>query len=85
MVKNPLCNAGDRGSIPGQGIEIPHATEQLSPRATAREFVLQQKIPRATTRTQPKKPYEVQRQGCGNAGEESSQLGVCVHRSGCSN
>ena len=85
VVKNPPCNAGDMGSIPAQGTEIPHTTEQLSPRATPREFALQQKIPRATTRTQPKKPYEVQQQGCGNAGEESSQLGVCVRRSGCGN
>ena len=30
MVKNPPCNAGDTGSIPGQGIKIPNATEQLS-------------------------------------------------------
>ena len=86
VVKSPLCNAGDMGSIPGQGTEIPHTTEQLSPlSATAREFALPQKIPRATTRTQPKKPYEVQWQGCGNAGEESSLLGVRVRRSGCGN
>ena len=25
-VKNPLCNAGDVGSIPIQGMKIPHAT-----------------------------------------------------------
>ena len=24
MVKNPPCNAGDVGSVPGQGTEIPH-------------------------------------------------------------
>ena len=30
-------NAGDAGSIPGQGTKIPHAAEQLSPRATTRE------------------------------------------------
>ena len=33
MVKNPPYNAGDMGSIPGQGTKIPHATGQLSPRA----------------------------------------------------
>ena len=43
VVKNPPCNTGDAGSIPGQGIKIPHAaghTLQL-PRshATARESV----------------------------------------------
>ena len=30
VVKKPPCNAGDTGSIPGQGIKIPNATEQLS-------------------------------------------------------
>ena len=31
MVKNPSCNAGDSGLIPGQGTKIPHAAEQLRP------------------------------------------------------
>ena len=31
VVKNPPCNAGDSGSIPGGGTKIPHAAEQLSP------------------------------------------------------
>ena len=30
VVKNPLANAGDTGSIPGPW-KIPHAMEQLSP------------------------------------------------------
>ena len=30
MVKNPPCNAGDLGSIPGWGTKIPQATEPLS-------------------------------------------------------
>ena len=34
MVKNPPSNAGDAGSIPGQGTKIPHAAGQLSPRTT---------------------------------------------------
>ena len=51
MVKNPPhrdcpggpvvgsrpSNAGDMGSIPGQGTRIPHASEQLSPCATTTE------------------------------------------------
>ena len=37
VVKNPPGNAQDLGSIPGQGGKIPHATEQLSPCATATE------------------------------------------------
>ena len=34
VVKNLPCNAGDTGSIPGQGTKIPHAPEQLSLPAT---------------------------------------------------
>ena len=31
VVKNLPCNAGDTGSVPGQGTKIQHAMEQLSP------------------------------------------------------
>ena len=31
MVKNPPCNAGDTGSIPGWGSKTPRAPEELSP------------------------------------------------------
>ena len=37
VVKNLLLNAGDKGSIPGQGTKIPHAEGQLSPHAASRE------------------------------------------------
>ena len=37
MVDNVPSNAGDAGSIPGQGTEIPHATGQLSLCATTTE------------------------------------------------
>ena len=37
VVKNPPYNAGDVGSIPGQGIKIPHAAGQLSSRAATTE------------------------------------------------
>ena len=37
VVKNPSCNAGDAGSIPGRGTKIPHAAGQISPRDTTRE------------------------------------------------
>ena len=30
VVKNPPCNAGDMGSIPGYGTKIPYAMDQLS-------------------------------------------------------
>ena len=33
-VKNLLCNAGDTGSIPGQGTKILYAIGQLSPHTT---------------------------------------------------
>ena len=39
VVKNPPCHAGNMGSIPGQWIKLPHATEKLSPWATITEFV----------------------------------------------
>ena len=39
VVKNLPSNAGDMGSIPGQGTKIPHAAGQLSPCATTTEPV----------------------------------------------
>ena len=36
VVKNPPCDARDMDSIPGQRTKIPHAEEQLSPRAITR-------------------------------------------------
>ena len=38
VVKNPPSIAGDTGSIPGWGTEIPHALGQLSPHATTIEL-----------------------------------------------
>ena len=37
VVKNPPCNVGDVGLIPGQGTKIPHAVGQLSLCATTAE------------------------------------------------
>ena len=37
VVKNPPCNAGKVGPIPGQGTKIQHATEQPGPHATTTE------------------------------------------------
>ena len=31
VVKNPPSNAGDTGSIPGQGTKIPHSIGRLTP------------------------------------------------------
>ena len=39
MVGNPPCSAGDTGLIPGQGSEIPHAGEQLTPGTTATQLL----------------------------------------------
>ena len=39
-VKNLPGNAGDVGSIPGQGTKISHAKEQLSLHASTRESML---------------------------------------------
>ena len=38
VVKNLPYNAGDTGSIPGQGTKSPHATGQLSQCATITEL-----------------------------------------------
>ena len=37
VVENLPSNAGDVGSIPGQGTKIPYASGQLNPSATTRE------------------------------------------------
>ena len=51
VVKNPPSNAGDMGSIPGQGTRTPHAAEKLRPRiSTTEPAVPQRKIPHATTK-----------------------------------
>ena len=34
VVKNPPCNAGALGSVPGWGTKIPQAAEQLNPCTT---------------------------------------------------
>ena len=39
VVKNPPYNAGDTGSIPGQGTKIPHAAGQLRPPTTTTELL----------------------------------------------
>ena len=39
MVKNPTSNAGDMGSIPGQGAQIPQVVGQQSPHPAATEPV----------------------------------------------
>ena len=48
-VKNPPCNAGDTGLIPGQGTKIPHAKGQLESLAQIPRDST--KVPRATTKT----------------------------------
>ena len=48
MVKNPPCNAGSMGSIPGQGTKILHGSEQLSLCATTRESMCYNQISHVT-------------------------------------
>ena len=50
VVKNSPASAVDTGPIPGQGTKIPHAREQLSPRATTGESCAAMKDPHATTK-----------------------------------
>ena len=40
VVKNLSCNAGDVGSIPGEGTTIPHALKHVCPGVTTIEPVL---------------------------------------------
>ena len=49
MVKNPPYNAGDAGSIPGQGTKISHAAGKLGQHATTTELTPQLESPRAAT------------------------------------
>ena len=56
VVKNPPSNAADMGLIPGQGIKIPHAAGQLSPRATTTELTRLNKrahVPQTTELMRP--------------------------------
>ena len=55
-VKNPPSNAGDSGSISGQGTEIPHATGQLSPHATTTEPTRLNKRAHVLQTTEPTHP-----------------------------
>ena len=53
VVKNPPSNAGDMGSIPGQGTKIPHAAGQLSQRARTTELACLNKRARVPQATEP--------------------------------
>ena len=53
VVKNPPSNAGNTGSIPGQGTKIPHAAGQLSPCATTTELVRLNERARVLQTTEP--------------------------------
>ena len=54
VVKDPPANAGDMGSIPGQGTKLPHTIGQLSPHSSKyRAHTLWS--PHATTREKPKR------------------------------
>ena len=56
MVKNLPSNAGDAGSILGQGTKIPHAAGQLSPHTTTTELMClneRTRMPQTTETTCP--------------------------------
>ena len=50
VVKNPPWDAGDVGSIPGQGTKSPRAKRKLNPRMATTEPVPEKMIPCATTK-----------------------------------
>ena len=52
VVQNLFSNAGDVGSIPGQGTQNPQAAEQLSPHTTTREACALQGGPKAARKTE---------------------------------
>ena len=82
VVKNPPCNAGDTGSIPGQGTKIPHAMGHLSLPATTTELTLFNQSSRAanyrvhapwsphTTTREEKNPHATTREKSSRLNEE---------------
>ena len=56
MVKNPPSDAGDMGSIPGQGTKIPHAAGPLGPHTTTTELTHLNKTARVPQTTEPACP-----------------------------
>ena len=56
VVKSLSSNAGDTGSIPGQGTKIPHAAGQLIPSDRTREGCALQQRPRPTKTHKKTKP-----------------------------
>ena len=55
-MKNPPSNAGEVGSIPGQGTKIPHAAVQLSTCATTTELVRVNERACVLQTTEPTRP-----------------------------
>ena len=53
MVNNPPYNAGDMGSIPGQGTKIPHDAGQLSQHTATTELVHLKERARVPQTTEP--------------------------------
>ena len=56
VVKNPPSNAGEAGSIPGQGTKIPHAVGQLSAYVTTTELMRLNERARVPQTTEPTRP-----------------------------
>ena len=78
MVKNLPSNAGDMGSILGQGTKVPDASEQLSPCATTGESMCHSKRGhRAATKeslhTTKKSPHAAIKTQCSQNKKEQKQ------------
>ena len=71
MVKNLPSNAGDAGSISGQGTKIPQAAGQLSPCATTTEFARLNERACVPQTTEPMEPAPQLERGPGAARKRS--------------
>ena len=83
MVKSLLASAGDMGSIPGQGTNIPPATEQLSTSNATTEPVLQVLKPKCRQPMLHKKSHSSEKLTHHNEGVAATRCNWI--KSACSN
>ena len=57
VMKNPPCNAGFAGSVPGQGTEISQAAKQLTPCSATTEPAPQLETPKERSRMTQQRSY----------------------------
>ena len=70
MLKNPLCNAGDPGSISDQGTKIPHAAGQLNPHTITTESHNKEPL----SHKDPGQPKKKKKEKNGQIGEHSLEV-----------